>query len=1157
MGALFRYPGFTPFIAVAFINAFVDLGHKILIQNTLFKTLDGSTQIALTSVVNGLILLPFVLLFTPAGWLSDKWPKDQVMRWSAAAAVGLTLLITGCYYLGWFWPAFCLTFALAAQSALYSPAKFGYLKELVDSDRLAAGNAVLQAVGTAAILAGIFAFSVLFEALVAPLEGSGASSATYLQTFAPLGWLLVALSAVEWALTHRLPKHNTGDPTLSFDWIRYWRGGYTRENLRFTRQSPVVWQCILGLAVFWSIAQVTVAAFPALAKVVLDETNTVVIQGIMASSGIGIVVGSAIAGRLSRDHIETGLIPVGAVGVALGVSLLTVIQQPLAMALLFAVLGICGGLLLAPLNALIQFNAGQRHLARVLAGSNLVQNAIMLGFLLVTAVAGALGLDGAPLFALMALVAWLGVGLAVVRLPFSLSRFILSSILGHRYRLKIIGLEHMPEEGGVLLLGNHVSWIDWAVIQIASPRPVRFVMLRAIYKRWYWRRFLDWAGVVPINPGASRQSLATVTELLNDGQVVCLFPEGSLSRNGQMATFRRGFERAAAGAKGVIVPFYIHGLWGSRFSMAPRQKRPGAAAGPIRRVVVAFGPSLPMSSRADEVRQRVQALSVTSWRTYAAGFDTLDRAWIKTAVRRGGAAGATDGVLPPRSARQLLVGSLLMARKIKATPGERTGILLPASVGAALANISTLMAGKVAVNFNYTLAPATLGAQAERAEVTTLLTSRRFLNALEERNLVPTTLLEACEVHYLEDWRESFSARDKLLALLTTLVVPGSWLAAWVCHRRSPDTPAAILFSSGSEGIPKGVVLSHRNIMANIRQVGDLVDVQGGDAIIGSLPPFHAFGLTVTVMLPFIEGLFAIYHPDPTDAVGIAKAVEKHQATILLGTSTFLRLYTKNRRVTTEQLASLRLVLAGAEKLAPDVVRAFKEKFGQEVLEGYGTTETAPVACVNLPDVVDPRFDHIQRAAKPGTVGLPLPGTAVRIIDPDSLAELPTGEAGLVAIGGPQVMMGYLDDPERTEAAFVTLDGERYYRTGDKGSLDDDGFLTIVDRYSRFAKIGGEMVSLGAVEVAVREVLAEPELELAAVALPDPKKGERIVLLVAKDEDGQQRDPDALRTTLIKHCSPLMVPAMVAMVDHIPKLASGKTDFAATKHLARQRSEAA
>jgi len=1166
MKQLFRFRGFLPFIGMMFLNAFTDLGHKIIIQNTLFKTYDGDAQILLTAIVNALILIPFVLLFSPSGFLADRFAKPRVMRVSAWVAVGLTLAITLFYYLGWFWPAFTMTFLLAIQAAIYSPAKYGYIKELVGNEALASANGWVQATTTTAILFGIFFFSVLFE--------DSLSGATYgspgevMHLIAPLGWLLVLASVVEAGLSYRLPQTHPGEP-MAFDWERYRRGAYLRENLLAARENRVVWLSIIGLSVFWSISQVILAVFPAFAKDTLGETNTVVIQGVLASSGLGIILGSVVAGKVSRDHIETALIPVGALGIAIALFLTPVLDSSWAHGVNFFMIGILGGFVLVPLNALIQFNAGDQGLGRVLAANNFIQNIWMLAFLGITIAAAYLALGDVNLILGLALIALVGAAYTLYKLPQSLLRFLIQRLVEVRFRLKVIGLDQFPAEGGVMLLGNHISWLDWAMVQMACPRPIRFVMEREIYERWYFKWFLDFFEVVPISRGSSRHAIATLARLLEAGEVVCLFPEGTISKNGQLSEFKRGFElsadQVAAGTQAVIVPFHLRGLWGSVFSYASPQLRRWREEGRLRGVVVAFGAPLPLTSRAEQVKQAVFELSVSSWTEYVRGLPTLPLAWLRQAKRHLNRIVLIESAGTRLSNRQLLTAVLLFSRRLRRlAPEEAIGILLPASGACAIANLAGLLAGKQVVNLNYTASPAALGSALDRAGIRHILTADRFLKRLAARGLDVRAQLEALgeaalasprgedqppagvRLHLMEELRAGIGKAEGLLTLALASLLPTRLLFALFGRRTRPEDTAAILFSSGSEGLPKGVELTHRNLMANIRQIADLLNTRADDVFLANLPPFHAFGLTVTTFLPLVEGIPLVCHPDPTDALGNAKAIARYRATVLFGTSTFLRLYTRNRKVHPLMLAPLRLVVAGAERLAPDVREGFTLKFQRNVYEGYGATETTPVASVNVPDTLDTDNWKIQTASRPGTVGLPLPGTSFRIVDPDSLVSLPPGEDGLILIGGVQVMKGYLRDPDRTAAAIVELDGLRWYKTGDKGHLDADGFLTIVDRYSRFAKVGGEMISLTVVEEQVRRVLAQPDLELAAVNLPDEQKGERILLLVAGACDG-----DELRRALLAAgVNPLSIPAAVLQVAAIPKLGSGKTDVGAVKQLA-------
>ncbi len=1144
---LFRITGFFPFVLVVFLNAFVDLGHKIIIQNTLFKAYDGSTQILLTAIVNALILLPFILLFTPAGFLADKFAKNWVMRLSAWAAVLLTLGITACYYLGWFWPAFGMTFLLAAQSAVYSPAKYGYIKEIAGKEALASANGVVQATVTSSILAGIFFFSVLFEHYLAGQQY--ATPGEIMDLVAPVGWFLVAFSVAELVLAYRIPQMRTTLESLRFDWGQYRRGRYLVNNLSEAYGNRVIWLSIVGLSVFWGISQVMLAAYPAFAKETLAETNTVVIQGAMACAGIGIILGSVIAGRLSRAHIETGLVPIGALGVAAALFLLPGLPSTWAHALDFAALGFLGGFFIVPLNALIQFNAGDLGLGRILASNNFVQNLVMLLFLGLTVVAAMLESGSLPIITALGVVALLGAIYTVYQLPQSMVRFLVASIVATRYRLEVIGLNHMPAEGGVLMLGNHISWIDWAMVQMASPRPVRFVMIRSIYEKWYLRWFFDFFGVVPIGRGHSKEALAMIGDLLNAGEVVCLFPEGAISRNGQLGEFKKGFERAVQSVEqGLILPFYLRGLWGSGFSFASAKLKENRGGNQAMDVVVAFGAPMALGASSEQVKQAVFDLSVSSWQTHAQALPTLPEAWLATAARRLGTLAVADSAGSSLSNRRFMAAVCLFARRIRRLGGEQNlGVLLPASSAGAIANMAVLLCGKTVVNLNYTANREGLRAGMENAGIRNVITSRRFLQKLAARGIAADEWFADVELHFMEDMKAAIGKPEGLAMLAFAGHLPASWVLRLFGHRARPGDTAAILFSSGSEGAPKGIELTHRNIMANVRQISDVLNTEGNDVVMANLPLFHAFGLTVTTFMPLLEGVPMVCHPDPTDALGTAKAIARHRGTLLCSTSTFLRLYTRSQKIHPLMLESLRIVVAGAERLSPDVREAFALKFQKPIYEGYGATETTPVASCNLPDSLNTDDWQVQTGNKAGTVGMPLPGTSFRIVDPVTLHGLPPGSDGMILIGGVQVMKGYLGDAAKTADAIVEMDGSRWYRTGDKGHQDADGFLTIVDRYSRFAKLGGEMISLTQVEEQVRQVLGEPEREMVAVNLPDPKKGERIVLLVAG-----AIDPDGLRKALIDaRLNPLTLPAEIRPVEQVPKLGSGKTDFAEAKRLAQ------
>ena len=535
--------------------------------------------------------------------------------------------------------------------------------------------------------------------------------------------------------------------------------------------------------------------------------------------------------------------------------------------------------------------------------------------------------------------------------------------------------------------------------------------------------------------------------------------------------------------------------------------------------------------------------SFADWQNYPSSLDPIHISWLKNAKKSKTAFAVADIEGVEVSHKRFLTGVLLFSRKIaQYSPEKNVGLLLPSSGGGAIASIAILALGKTIVNLNFTAGKKALASAADQSELKHIYTSRKFLDKMLERGMDLESFFPECKLLMLEDIREEISTISRILTLFKAIIFPVSILRKSYFKEVSMNDTAAILFSSGSEGSPKGVELSHSNIAANAKQAALELGAVDSDVIMSTLPTFHAFGFAITTLMPLSEGIPIVCHADPKDVTTIASGIQKYSGTILVGTPTFLRMYTINKKVSSESMQSLRLVVAGAEKLRSEVRDGFEKKFKMPVYEGYGTTETSPGASVNLPDIDSP----FKLRNRPGTVGKAFSGTEFKIVDPDSLEPIATGKDGLILIGGPQIMKGYLKMPEKTSEVIELIDGYRWYRTGDKGHLDEDGFLTIVDRYSRFAKIGGEMISLTTVEEEILDACNDKDLEIAATCLPDQRKGEKIVLLSTKDLE------KSLLTKMLSDAkiNPLYHPSSVLVVDEIPKLGSGKTDFGATKKIA-------
>lgn len=521
----------------------------------------------------------------------------------------------------------------------------------------------------------------------------------------------------------------------------------------------------------------------------------------------------------------------------------------------------------------------------------------------------------------------------------------------------------------------------------------------------------------------------------------------------------------------------------------------------------------------------------------AARLDRLHLAFVEIARRYWRHFAAADTTGQHLTYGRMLIGAFALGRLLRRrTPAEdAVGTLLPASVASAVTNIALYMAGRMPVNLNFTIGPDALAAAIDQARITTIVTSRTFLSkaALDER---PGMI-------FLEDLRGEVTGIDKSAALLLARLVPMALIRRWFRGPSSPSSPlATIIFSSGSTGVPKGVMLTHDNILANVDSLAQLFPMGPSDVFLGVLPLFHSFGFTGTFWFPLLMGAGVAYHPNPMDAKTIGELVDTHKATMLISTPTFCNAYI--RRCTREQFASLKYAIVGAEKLRRQVADEFKEKYGLELLEGYGMTEMAPVVAVNLPDFTDSRGKRIGN--RPGSVGHPIPGVEAKIVDRDTGVDLGIDREGLLLVRGPGMMAGYLNQPERT--ADVMRNG--WYATGDIATIDADGFIFITDRLTRFSKVGGEMVPHVRVEDAINTILGESACVVTSV--PDAAKGERLVAFYAR----QSVTPDQLWERLCATDLPrLWLPRRdnLVPIEVMPTLGTGKVDLRRIKQMALDR----
>ena len=1083
----------------------------------------AQTQTAITFII---FTLPLMLLSLVGGTLADRLSKRTVII--SIKVVEVCLMSAGTVAL-WLNPAggilpLIVLCGMGAHSALFGPSKYGILPELIPHERLAAGNGLLEVWTFAAILTGTAAGGFLLQ------------TADVQVWMAPL--VLAALSVIglvaAFGIPHVPAARSTGGVGSTIRGA--WAAIQTERLLRLA---------IPGEIFFWTIASLFAQNVLVYAKAVLHLSDAK--SGLpLTLLSVGIGVGAILVGRLSQKRIEYGLIPLGALGASLALSLLGALTPPLfGTFLILAFLGISCSFIFVPLNAILQWRSPLDRRGAVISFSNTcVFTGILLGSIGGGALASA-GFSTSSIFLVTAGVTIGGTLWALWLMPDVFLRLLLVICTNTLYRLRIVGQEHVPLSGGALLVPNHMSFIDGFLLMASVDRPIRFVVDVTYATHPLFKRLMATMKVIPIaSAGDTRmilRALRSAGQALDDGELVCIFPEGQITRTGTLLPFRRGFERIVKGREVPVIPTHLDRVWGSIFSFEGGRfltKWPERIPYPVS---VSFGAPLPSDTPAYKLRDAVRTLGEAAWYLRKSNRRPLHREFIHAMRRHPFRFAMADQNRPHVSSLQALIGSIVLAKALRRhwEDQRHVGILLPPTVAGALVNVAAPICGKTSVNLNYTVGKSGLEAAVRLAGLRTIVTSRVFV---EKAKL---ELPDGPTVIWLEDIARTIGTGQKLFASFLALCAP-SRVIELACGQNTAlimDDLATIIFSSGSTGEPKGVMLSHFNVDANAQGVGQVLHLYHNEQVLGILPFFHSFGYLVFWFVMF-NNAGIVFHPSPLDVAAIGQLVSRYRITFLVTTPTFLQLYL--RRCTPEQFSSLRVVLTGAEKLPPRLVQAFEDRFGIGPIEGYGITECAPVVAVNCPDYR--AAGYYQPASRRGTVGQPLPGVSVQIVDPDTFTPLPPNTPGMLLVRGPNVMQGYLGREDLTVKALY--DG--WYITGDLAILDEDGFLTITDRLSRFSKIGGEMVPHGRVEEALQQAAGADTQVFAVTGIPDERKGEQLAALHTLDES---QIPGIISKLAANGLPNLYIPPRpnFIKVDALPMLGTGKMDLRSLKRIAMER----
>ncbi len=1113
---------FWALLGTQFFGAFNDNVFQIVVALLIVRWVEGITAQKLVALSGIVFAIPFLLFSLAAGRLADRWSKRKIIVLVKSFDLFIVAIAITGIYMRSIPMIMAGLFLLALQSTFFAPSKYGILPELRSEAELSTANGYLNGASVVAMLLGNIVGTLIIGNihLIAVVTGLMAVGSI-------LGSLLI----------EKTPAANPAQPLQWNPWPDLF------SNWALIRGSRPLVLSLIASSYFWFIGGVMHLNTLVYVKQVMhlsDQVSGVLLTAIV----VGIALGSWLAGKLSQGKVELGLVPLGAIGVSAFTIDLYFSHGSLTRTLRDAfILGASSGFFVIPLNTLIQLQSPKSDRGRILATSNFlsfIAIALAGGFLwLMGAVCKA---DPAQIFLVLGSISLLATAAILYYLPQSFVRLVLYFLTNFVYRLRVIGRANVPISGPALLVPNHVSMVDPFLVAGAISRSVRFIMFRDMYEKPLIHPFAKFMEVIPVSdkdkPKDILRSLLQARKKLEEGHVVCIFAEGQISRQGGfMMGFKRGIEVIMKGMDVPVVPVHLEGVWGSIFSFEGGQwlwKWPKRLPYPV---TVTFGEPLQNPSSA-QIRQSVMDLGADAFAIHRKKEPTLFETFLGQAKAFPRQKIVCDSSGKELTYRQLLTLAAILGKKIHesigaaATKGSPVGVLLPPSVGAVAANLALTAEGCIPINLNYTLSRQSLLEICQKAGIGRVVTSDKMLKKLgwppEERFVILESLL--AKVTLLE----------KLSAVAAVRFLPRFILRRTI-FRVAPGTledTATVMFTSGSTGAPKGVVLTQGNILSNIQALTMILHMREADVLLGVLPFFHSFGYTVTLWLPLLAAFKAAYHTNPLDCKTIGKICREQRVTFMLGTPTFLSAYL--RKLPKEDLSSVRFVVAGAEKLRPELAQAFESKYGVPILEGYGCTELSPAVAMNVPDIMD--GDVMEVGRKVGKIGRPLPGISVKIVDPESFQPLGAGTNGLMLVRGPNVMKGYLNDPEKTRE--VMRDG--WYITGDISAIDDDGFIEITDRLSRFSKIGGEMVPHIKIEAKLHELTRSLDRCFVVTSVPDARKGEALAVLSA----GFAGDVDQLWKDLNASDLPkLWIPDRDKFfaVESLPTLGSGKIDMPKVK----------
>lgn len=1110
---------FGPFFVVQFLGAFNDNLLKFallfLANFTIYADHPEKAEI-LATVATGLFIAPYFLFSAMAGQIADAWDKARLVRLVKAAEIG----IMGIGLAGFWWSSIPLLLTaltlMGFHSTIFGPVKYAILPQHLHKNELMGGTGLIEAGTFIAILGG-----QLLGGVVPPWEA---------------GVIAMGLAALGFIAALAVPSAPPAAPGLKIEANIF---ASTWHILKAARHGRGVWLSILGISWFFAVGAVLLSEFAPLVGNVLQAKQDVATLFLLIFS-LSVAAGSMTVSKLLGGEVSARYVPISALVLSgclidlwLSTRAFTVMTQGAGVQAFVATSGswrimadlvgiaFSGGIFVVPLYAILQTHSVPAERSRTIAANNIVNAAVTVAVVAVvtalltsgTSVPGVVGALGFATLAVALISCWL--------LPETVVKATVRGLLRLFYRVDVHGAEHMPKPGEpAVVVVNHVSFLDGLLLAAFLPGKPTFAVHTRIAQAWWVRPFLslfDAFAVDPTNP----MSAKAMVKAVRDGRTLVIFPEGRITVTGALMKVFDGPGMVADKADAPIIPVRIDGAQYTPFSRLKgkvrlrRFPKIDLTILPPRRFAIE-GEGLTARARRliagrrlyDEMSQMIFDTSDTDL--------TLFDALLEAKHIHGAKAPIVEDIRrEPLSYGRLVAGALALGRPLAriTLKGEAVGLLMPNVSGAIAAFFALQANGRVPAMLNYTAGLTNMRAACTAAQIKTIVTARSFVEQAKLGDIVGALEQDGLRFVWLEDVGARIGTSDRLRAVVSSRFAAGR-------NRRlgiRADDPAVILFTSGSEGLPKGVVLTHRNLVSNCKQLASRIDFNASDTVLNALPMFHSFGLTGGTLLPIFHGVKTLLYPSPLHYRIVPALAYDANATILFGTDTFLSGYARMGHG--YDFYSLRYIFAGAERVRDETRKTYAEKFGLRIFEGYGATEAGPVIAVNTPM-------HFRA----GTVGRLLPGIVARLDDVPGIEE-----GGRLSIRGPNIMAGYM----KADAPGVLQPPEGgWHDTGDIVTIDENGFVTIRGRAKRFAKIGGEMISLPAVEGYAAAVW--PNAEHAVVTKSDARKGEQLVLFTTA---AAARHPDLQAWGKANGIAELAIPRDIRIIEALPVLGTGKLDY--------------